>query len=340
MLSPREIKILNSIVNSFIETGQPVGSRTLERNYNIGLSSATIRNVMSDLEDKGLISKTHHSSGRVPSGFAIERYVLDLIDSKEKQEDNPRKFVSRLLEAEGTRLETMMLKAGEVLNLMTNYATLTFIPHSKKTTIKQIFVKRIDDKNLLLVLMTTDMEVSTNIIFDNGLIEVEKFNNFLKEYFYNKDVNYFVDNLEKIYNEFFYSDLGIIKNILKYLNSDNNYEEELNLSGIYRILEHPDFYDSDNVKQIAMIMEDSSEIKDVVKDSKGSRISVHIGDGNTNLKNLSIITSNYKIKDGRTASFGIVAPIRMNYDNAINAIIELDKTLRYLIDGYWDDEGE
>lgn len=330
MLSQRELKILNSIINSFIETGQPVGSRTIEKNYDIGLSAATIRNVMSDLEEKGFISKTHHSSGRIPSGFAIENYVLDLIDSTTKQEDNPRKFVKSLLESEGTKLEKMMLKAGEVLNLMTNYATLTFIPHYNDAEISQVFAKRIDDMNLLFVIMTKDLDVSTNVVHDGGVIDEEKFNNFLKHYFYDRKVSYFLENLEELYKKEFFGKLDVLKNILKDIESDESMEDELILSGVARLLEHPDFIDSENVKTVAMIMEDSSQIKDLIKESDDKRISVHIGDENSNLKNLTVITSNILLDSDRTASFGIIAPVRMNYSNAINAILELDKTLRFL----------
>ena len=330
MLSQRELKILNSIINSFIETGQPVGSRTIEKNYDIGLSAATIRNVMSDLEEKGFISKTHHSSGRIPSGSAIENYVTALIDSTTRQEDNPRKFVKRLLESEGTKLEKMMLKAGEVLNLMTNYATLTFIPHYKDAEISQVFAKRIDDSNLLFVIMTKDLEVSTNVVHDGGTINEEKFNNFLKQYFYDKKVSYFLENLEKLYKKEFFDKLDVLKNILRDIESDESMEDELILSGVTRLLEHPDFIDTENVKTVAMIMEDSSQIKDLIKGSENKRISVHIGDENSSLKNLTVITSNILLDSDRTASFGIIAPVRMNYSNAINAILELDKTLRFL----------
>lgn len=340
MLNNREITILNSIINSFIETGQPVGSRTLEKNYNIGLSSATIRNVMSDLESMGLLSKTHHSSGRVPSEMAIENYVLRIIENSSKSSDNPRKLVTKLFEAEGAKIEDMMLKAGEILNLMTNYATLTFISNVKDAKIKQVFIKRIDYKNVLFVLMSDQLQVITNVIKDDGIFDTEKFNNFLEENFYNQKISFFIQNLERLYNQEFKQNLDFIKQILKDLENDDNLDDELVLSGFTRLLDELDFLDADETKQLAILMEDNTALKDLLKNDTEDKIHVYIGKGDSVLKNLSIITSNYTLGDSRTASFGIIAPIRMNYESAINAILELDKTLRYLKSPNISCEGE
>ncbi len=331
MLNIRESTILNNIIEAFIDSGMPIGSRTLVKSFDIGLSSATIRNVMSDLEEYGYLIKTHHSSGRIPSSKAIELYVHNLINSSSEN----RHYINMddFLEDEKNRFEHLIVKASKLLSSMTEYATLTFVSREPNPVIKELFLKELGDNQILFLLVLDNDQVYNKIIdykMDKGDISIEIINNFLEENFKSKTIDYFIKNLNPLFFREFKLDF---KNLTGYYEDiDFSEDDELKIEGIERLLMHPEL--SERVNQIAQIMENDSSIKDLIFNDINNGINVFIGDEEGALEKLSVITSSYKLDDDRWASFGIIAPIRINYGNAISTIIKLDRDIaKYIARG-------
>lgn len=329
MLSSRETQILKGIIESFIDTGTPIGSRTLVKSYDLGLSSATIRNVMSDLEDLGFLNKTHQSSGRVPSIKALRLYISDIINEEllnMKFSDNK---MESYIEASNKGFEKSLTKIGKILNDITDYASLTFISKDNNRLVKEIFIKEINDTSYIFVIMLNNDEIFSKLLSTEStsdFIGTEKFNRFLNENFKNKSTKFLIDNLVPLFNFSFYSELKALKSIVDEFKSEE--PDELQLFGMSRLLEHPDFDEIDKVKKVISLMKDDREIRDVLTHEDRGGIKVYLSDDDDDpLSNLAMITSTYHIDNDRIASFGVIAPIRINYIDAISTIVELDKNL-------------
>ena len=136
-LSDRKIQILQAIINDYIETAEPVGSRTIAKKYNLGISSATIRNEMSDLEEMGLILQPHASSGRIPSDMGYRLYVDHLMQQKELKPEE-KKYLQSVVARDINQIDYLMEESAKALSLLTNYTTFVSEPVGQRTRIKQI----------------------------------------------------------------------------------------------------------------------------------------------------------------------------------------------------------
>ncbi|MDO5716555.1 MAG: heat-inducible transcriptional repressor HrcA [Tissierellia bacterium] len=344
MLSERESQILKYIIQTFIETGEPVGSRTIEKNYRVGLSSATIRNVMSDLEDMGYLQKTHTSSGRRPSQRALQSYVDRIVQRERSLRNQPRDSLIESLYKEASGIEGLLLRAGKLLSAMTEYATLTFIPQDTKLEIRQVFLKPVSKSEFIFVLMVGKDQVLTTLLYDEEGVtnrDLERINNFLVHEFVGKSVQYFIDHLEQRFYSEFYEDKNLIQQVLGVLRKEREEENELQITGLARLLDHPDFEDLTKVKTVTTIMKDKSELLEKIREESHPGIQVIIGSEDTedNLHHLTLITSSYNTGGERNASLGILAPIRINYVQTINTILELDRSLKIILKGLTE-EGE
>ena len=162
-LNDRKIQILQAIINDYIETAEPVGSRTIAKKYNLGISSATIRNEMSDLEEMGLILQPHASAGRIPSDMGYRLYVDHLMQQKELTADE-QKYLQSVISRDINQIDYLMEETAKALSLLTNYATFISEPVGQRTRIKQIRLLPLDSTSLLLVIATGDNFIKNHVI--------------------------------------------------------------------------------------------------------------------------------------------------------------------------------
>lgn len=313
----------------FIETGTPIGSRTLVKSYDLGLSSATIRNVMSDLEDLGYLNKTHQSSGRVPSIKALRLYISNIISEELENLKFENRINEEIANLNNKVFEKSLSKVGKLLNDMTDYASLTFITKDSNRLVKEIFIKEVSEDSYIFVIMLSNDEIYSKLIYTNDgkdFIGAEKFNRFLKENFKNRSTKFLVDNLIPLFNLNFYSEISSLERMIEEFKS--NEPDELEIYGMSKLLEHPDFDEIDEAKKVIALMKDDTQIRDLLSHDDSGGIKVYISDNDDDpLSSLSIITSTYRIDNDRIASFGVISPIRINYSDAITTIIELDNNL-------------
>ena len=222
MLDDRKIKVLHAIINSYIASAEPIGSRTISKKYNFGVSSATIRNEMSDLEDLGYLSKPHTSAGRVPSEKAYRLYVNQLLKTEKLTMDTKKKEqIKKALISEASEIDELIQNSAKVLSAITNYTALALSPQLKKSKLKHIQLIPIDDLEALLVLVN-DSGIVKNTVFkldkkidEDQLMVISNFLNSKLKGLAIEDIGNEIDN--NIFKEM-YEYKEIIDNIIHIIN--------------------------------------------------------------------------------------------------------------------------
>lgn len=331
-LNDRKMKILQAIISSYLETAEPVGSRTISKAYDLGISPATIRNEMSDLEELGFIVQPHTSSGRIPSDKGYRLYVDILLENHKAQ----MKKIALLedLVQKADRIENLLQDIAKVLAKETHYATLVTTPKYNKSKVKNIQLISLEPTKLLAVIVT-----DTNII-KNYMIDV------------NQELNQSVLNkLTYVINEHLYDltleqiNLPLIQSIQSY--ADTNYEivtkvldaifktiqsideTDIYTSGATNILKFPEFSDVNKAMELIDTLEEKEVLKSIlsnISDCQEGKINIRIGDEIelNEMKDCSLITATYCVGKELIGAIGIIGPKRMDYANTISS-------LKYLI---------
>ncbi len=330
MLDERKIKVLYSIIKSYINTAEPVGSRTISKEYDIGVSSATIRNEMSDLEELGYLIKTHSSSGRIPSDKGYRLYVDNLMKLKDNKNDSKKKdHIKRILEEESEEIEQLILNSSRLLSQITSYTSLALSPKQKETKIKHIQLLPID-KNQILLIVVNESGIIKNTIFNiEDSIPEEQLNritNMLNIKLKNRSFNEIDRELNEELFKDFYRYKGIIEEVIPILGKSIGSMDTIELysDGLTRLLNFPEYKDIDRVKSIISFIEDKNQLMDLLlMDNEDKDIDITIGTENIYLplRECSIITATYKLDGETLGKIGIIGPTRMNY-------LELTKTLK------------
>ena len=334
MLDERKIKVLYAIIESYINTAEPIGSRTISKDYNIGVSSATIRNEMSDLEEMGYLIKTHSSSGRIPSDKGYRLYVDNLMELKDNKNDieydvKKKDYIKRILEEESEEIEQLILNSSKLLSQITSYTSLALSPKQKKTKIKHIQLLPIDKKQILLIVVNESGIIKNTIFNIEDSIPEEQLNRITNMLNTNlKNCSFYeIDKRlnEKLFKDF-YRYKGIIEEIIPILDKSIVSMDTIELysDGLTKLLNFPEYKDIDRVKSIISFIEDKNQLMDLLLvNNEDKDIDITIGTENIYLpvRECSIITATYKLEGEILGKIGIIGPTRMNY-------LELAKTLK------------
>lgn len=330
MLDARKIAILTEIVDYYIDYAEPIGSRTLSKNPTIGLSPATIRNEMSDLEELGYLTKTHISSGRVPSDKAYRIYVNSILDDEMKLN---RKFINSMkkdLIHGSTSLREFYESANKLLSQKTNYITVIISPVANSFTIEYVKLEMLATNRFLLILVGSRGSTSSYVL-DNIVMEEEEFR-LLEESLFDllvkKDFNELKKERDKIANftqkEIY---LKILEIVLEFLEEQNSYNVFLN--GIGNIL---NFWsgDMENVKALIDFLEDDKNLIEFSLQREIDKIlDIRIGEENKDgiLQETSVISSNYANTTGNLGNIILIGPTRMDYRKLANILYNFSVTL-------------
>jgi heat-inducible transcriptional repressor len=245
-LNERKMKILQAIIGDYLSTAEPVGSRTISKNYDLGISPATIRNEMSDLEELGFIVQPHTSAGRIPSDKGY-RYYVDSLVKLPREDEQPDQFVNKLL-ASADRIEDLLKNIAKLLAKETNYATLVSTPKYKSSKIKNLQLVGVEDKRVLVVVVTDGNIIKNYMIdLDEGIEQtmLNRITYVLNEHLYGLTLEEI--NLPLIKNMHQYTDdnqiviskvLDVIFHTIKSIDDSDVY-----FSGTTNILKFPEFND-------------------------------------------------------------------------------------------------
>ena len=337
-LDERKTKILDAIIRNYLATGEPVGSRTISKYSDLNLSSATIRNEMSDLEELGYIIQPHTSAGRIPSDKGYRFYVDHLMQEKEREVSEMKDFVIEKTE----KMEQVLRQVAKLLANNTNYATLVSAPSYNKNKIKFIQLSAVDENQLLAVI------VMHNNIVKNQMIELtESLDNetLLKlNILLNTSLNGLAlteINLATIarLKEQAGIHSSIVSDVLDALAQTFSEEEDLQIytSGATNILKYPELTASESAAKLLSAFEEKEELVSLVTESLSDEetgIQVYIGNEAPiqTMKDCSVVTATYDLGEGVKGTIGIVGPKRMDYENVMHNL----KTLKSQLDGIFN----
>lgn len=332
-LDERKKKILKAIIANYLETGEPVGSRTISKYTDLNLSSATIRNEMADLEELGYIVQPHTSAGRIPTDKGYRFYVDNLMEEKEEVEEVKSSLLERV-----DRMELLLKQVAKVLAYNTNYATMVTAPNYNKT-VKFIQLSQVDIDNLLAVIVVEgniikNQMIRVDVALDNE--DVLKFNILLNTFLQGaslEDINLeMIQAMKKQAGEY----EGILDQIFQGIVDAIHEAKELEIytSGATNILKYPELGDISKTSELLEKFEDKTELTHILEETAGREdnagIQVYIGDETPmqDMQDCSLVTATYKMPEGATGTIGIIGPKRMDYKKVVstlkNLTIELD----------------
>ena len=326
-LQGRKMKILQAIIRNYLETGEPVGSRTISKYTDLHLSSATIRNEMSDLEEMGLIKQPHTSAGRIPTDAGYRIYVDNMLQ-EEKAEVEGMKSV--LLEKQD-KLETQLKQVARLLAANTQYASMVTTPSVRQNKIKFIQLSQIDPENVLAVIVLEgNMIRNTMIRVDQELSQEQllKLNLLLNTNLCGlpaEDITLgLIESIKRsagIHTE-------IISDVIDAAAEIVHSEEELQIytSGANNIFRYPELTDNQKASEIISNFEEKQVLGTLVRNQLSGQeetgVQVYIGNEMSipSLRDCSVVTATYELGDGMKGTVGIIGPKRMDYDRVVGVL--------------------
>lgn len=341
-LSERQIKILKVIIRTYMETGEPVGSRTISKASDLNLSSATIRNEMSDLEEMGYIIQPHTSAGRIPSDKGYRFYVDQILSEKDQEVTEMKEMMIQRVD----RVELLLKRMAQMLAANTNYAAMISGPQYHQNKLKFIQLSRVDVTKLLVVTVVEGNIIKNAIIDVNEPVGDEELLNL--NIMLNTSLNGLT--IEEI-------NLGVISRLKEQAGHHSHVvdlvlnevadairadEEDLQIytSGATNIFKYPELADGEKASKLLSAFEKKDELQDLIdeinqnENSSETGIQVYIGDEMPvqSMKDCSVVTANYELGEGLRGTIGIIGPKRMDYEKVLgtlkNLMTQLDMTFK------------
>jgi len=337
IIDERKIKILQAIINDYILTGEPVGSRTIAKKYNLGVGSATIRNEMADLEEMGLLEQPHTSSGRIPSNKGYRLYVDKLMGTGSLTKEEELRIKEYILKSAMHEVDKVVKEACSLLSELTNLTTVVKAPSVKSSYIKSIQLFPIDNHNLVSVIVADNGVIKNQIIRLSqmpGKETIQMINEVLNVRLRNLSIEQI--NLEVInkiknelsgYDELFNAILPALYETLK-----ESEKEEIFVEGATNIFNYPEYNNIDKAKEIISLINDKENLVDLIEPSNG--ITIKIGEENNfpEAKDCSVISAQYYFNGRPIGTIGLIGPKRINYSRVVaimnKVMIELNESLK------------
>lgn len=338
-LSERKLLILKAIIDEYISTGMPVGSRTLSKRDELKVSSATIRNEMSDLEEMGYLVSPHTSAGRLPTDKAYRLYVDDLMQKQVLDESEMAVIHEYMFGGEG-KLETIMDNTAKVLSDTTHLTSIVLAPQMGGLTISRIQVVKISGGRLLLL-----------IVFDNGTVkdlklpsyswdeeQLDAVSDMISRKVRGKTMLEAYDILEGEIPTEYSEQKKYLTDLVKTIRSETitNNEGRLILGGKNNIFDHMEYKDVDNAKNFLQLLETKQPLYEMLSRATDMEFTIKIGKENDieELKNMSVVTATYKVGDKNLGSFGVIGPTRMDYSKVLSVLSCVGKSMNEIMQCY------
>ena len=334
-LSERKVKILQAIIRNYLETGEPVGSRTISKYTDLYLSSATIRNEMSDLEEMGYILQPHTSAGRIPSDKGYRLYVDTMMEQKDREIEEMKEVMVQ----KEDKMDQLLKQVAKLLAVNTNYASMITTPTIHTNKLKFIQLSRVDVNQLLAVVVVEGNVIKNNIIHTAEELDDEtllKLNILLNTHLNGlalEEINLgMISSLKQqagIHSE-------IVADVIDAIAESIHAEEDLEVytSGANNIFRYPELADQQKASSIINTFEEKQLLTELVQenlsDGNNTGIQVYIGEETPiqSMKDCSVVTATYELGEGMRGTIGIIGPKRMDYDKVIGTL----KTITHQLD--------
>ncbi len=325
LLTDRQVLILQVIVDDFIRSAQPIGSRSLAKKNGITFSSATIRNEMADLEEMGYIEKTHTSSGRIPSEKGY-RYYVDNLLLPQKLNSSDLAAVKSIFAERIYELEKIVQKSAKILSEMTNYTSIVLGPAVSDNKLKRLQIVPLNKETAIAIIVTDTGHVEDRMFHFPASVspsDVEKLVNILNERLSGVPLT----NLNsKIYKEIAVLLRQHISSYDLVLHAISNIlnmpaHEKVFFGGKTNILSQPEFNDVEKIRSLMNMIEEEDRIYELIRKNPAG-INIKIGTENDNLamENCSLITATYQMDEEKIGSIAVLGPTRMEYSRVISLL--------------------
>lgn len=333
-LNERKLKILHAIIKTYLDTGEPVGSRTISKYTDLNLSSATIRNEMSDLEELGYIIQPHTSAGRIPSDKGYRLYVDMLMGAKEQELNEMQE---KMLE-KADKMEHLLKQAAKVLASNTNYATMVSTPMNSVNKLKFIQLSMVDAEQIIAVIVLGGNVIKNKIIdveeplSNENLLKLNMLLNTTLNGMSIEEINLgLIARLKEqagIHSE-------VIGNVLDAVADAIQVDDEMQIytSGATNIFKYPELSDKQSAQEIISAFEEKQQLTELVTQTlsreENTGIQVYIGDETPvqNMKDCSVVTATYELGEGMKGTIGIIGPKRMDYEHVLKSMKRLQNEL-------------
>ena len=350
-LDERKVKILKAIIKNYLETGEPVGSRTISKFTDMKLSSATIRNEMADLEELGYIVQPHTSAGRIPTDKGYRLYVDDMMSEKEQNITNRENEVAvkeqelssmkDMLGEKVEKVEELLQNVAKVLAKDTNYATMVTTPKVTGNKLKFVQLSQLEANKILAVIVMEGNLIRNKVITvsedlsQENLLKLNILINTTLTGLTLEQMNLsIVSKMENQAGEH----INLVKEVLDAIVDTISSADDLKIytSGATNIFKYPELSDSTKASELIYALEEKQSLSDLVVDddnsvdeqdsSSNNGIQVYIG--NETMKDCSVVTATYELQDGMKGTIGIIGPKRMDYEK----VVETLKNMRTQLD--------
>lgn len=338
-LDDRKLKILQTIIKTYLETGEPVGSRTISKYTDLNLSSATIRNEMADLEDLGYIIQPHTSAGRIPSDKGYRLYVDMLMEDKEHE---ITEMQEKMLQ-KADKMEQLLQQAARVLANSTNYATMVSAPTYNRNKLKFIQLSQVDANQIIAVIVMEGNIIKNKIVtvaepLDNEtMLKLNMLLNTNLNGIAVEDIN--LGMIARLKEQAGIHS-GVISDVLDAVANTIQLDNDLEIytSGATNIFKYPELSDKQSAQEIISAFEEKQQLAELVTQTLASDenkgIQVYIGSETPvqTMKDCSVVTATYELGEGVRGTIGIVGPKRMDYEKVMANLNTLKKSLDGILD--------
>ena len=338
-LDERKRKILKAIIQTYLETGEPVGSRTISKYTDLNLSSATIRNEMSDLEELGYIIQPYTSAGRIPSDMGYRLYVDELMKEKEKETAE----IKELMIEKTDKMEKVLKQVVKVLASNTNYATMITSPTYHRNKLKFLQLSKVGESQLLAVVVVEGNLVKNHIIDltepmdDETVLKLNLLLNTQLNGLSIEEINLAMISRLKEQAGIHSAVISSVIDAVAQAIAPDEEDMKIYTSGATNIFKYPELADTSKASELISAFEEKQALAEFVKDvaeseygSENTGIQVYIGNESPvkTMKDCSVVTATYDLGEGMQGTIGIIGPKRMDYENVMTTLktlmVELD----------------
>ena len=325
-LTERKLKILQAIISDYVKTAEPVGSRTLSKKYDLGISPATIRNEMADLEEMGYLTHPHTSAGRVPSDMAYRLYVNALMEKKELSREE-KNIISQRLKSNVHEFEKTIEHAASVLSEITNLTSFALTPKKDEDALKFINLLPVDEKTIVLMIAAESGKISNTALNINSPYTEENLQLLAKTMTYNYKGKTISEALTNNIIENFENDMAamsglahdVMPSFMKTLEDMLNVN--LYMEGLSNIFDIPEYNDLQKAKSfIEMLSQKDNFTRKLIEREDG--VIVTIGEENADdiMNDCALITASYHVDGKLVGKIGVIGPTRMKYGEVTSVI--------------------
>ena len=323
-MDERKKQVLNAIIKDYIANAEPVGSRAVAKKYDLGVSPATIRNEMSDLEEEGYIEQPHTSAGRIPSAKGY-RYYVDNLMEKEKLTSSQVEQVRRALASEINEMDEFMRSCCNMISRLTNYTALAAIPEKSTGVLTNLQLVEVNDHQIMVIMLDSTgiirhklLEISRNMA--RG--ELPRIERRMQEKLTGKalrDISY--EMLQSLFDEFQLRD-KMARATLEMLEQTLRGEtvHKVYTGGVTNMLAQPEFRDIDKLKGLFQLVEQENQVEKLLNSAGADQVTVTIGGEMPvdDAKDCSMVVANYFINGEKAGSIGVLGPTRLDYGRTVS----------------------